>query len=112
MGRIWRPLLVGAVIVVSVFALAKARIFEPSTTKSVGPGDATAGQMVFESKCAGCHGAGGKGGSPGPRLIGSGLTAADVTRRVEQGSGVMPAGLVSGADEANVVAYVASIANP
>jgi hypothetical protein len=31
---------------------------------------------------------------------------------VEQGAGVMPAKLVSGADEANVVAYVVSISSP
>jgi mono/diheme cytochrome c family protein len=112
MRRIWRPLVVGAVIVLGVFVLAKARIFEPSAVTAAGPGDPYAGQLVFESKCAGCHGTGGQGGNPGPRLISSGLSAADVTRRVEQGSGVMPAGLVSGDDEANVVAYVVSIANP
>jgi mono/diheme cytochrome c family protein len=112
MRRLWRPLLVGALVVVAVFVLAKARIFEPSAVKAAGPGDPYAGQLVFESKCAGCHGTGGKGGTPGPRLIGTSLTASDVTQRVEQGSGVMPAGLVSGEDEANVVAYVVSIANP
>ena len=112
MRRIWRPLLLGALVVVGVFALAKARIFEPSAVKAAGPGDPYVGQLVFESKCAGCHGTGGKGGTPGPRLIGAGVTAAEVTQRVEQGSGVMPAGLVSGKDEANVVAYVVSIANP
>jgi ubiquinol-cytochrome c reductase cytochrome c subunit len=109
MSRLWRPLAGGAVVVVAVFALAKAQLFEPSAVKAAGPGDATAGQAVFESKCAGCHGVGGEGGSPGPRLVGSGLTAADITTRVEQGAGVMPAGLVSGQDEADVVAYVVSI---
>jgi mono/diheme cytochrome c family protein len=112
MRGLWRPLLVGALVVVAVFVLAKARIFEPSAVKAAGPGDPYAGQLVFEGKCAGCHGTGGKGGTPGPRLIGAKLTAADVTQRVQQGSGVMPAGLVSGRDEANVVAYVVSIANP
>jgi mono/diheme cytochrome c family protein len=111
MHRLWRPLLVGAVIVVAVFALSKARIFAPSVAKSAGPGDPYAGQLVFESKCAGCHGAGGKGGNPGPRLIGVGLSAAEVTARVQQGGGVMPAGLVSGKDESNVVVYVVTIAN-
>jgi mono/diheme cytochrome c family protein len=112
MARLWRPLLVGAVIVVAVFALAKARIFEPSTTATVGPGDAQAGAAVFASTCAGCHGMGGVGGTPGPRLVGTGLTAEQVTARVEQGAGVMPAKLVSGTDEANVVAYVVSISSP
>jgi mono/diheme cytochrome c family protein len=112
MRRLWRPLAVGAVVIAGVFALAKARVFEPSAVKAAGPGDPYAGQLVFESKCAGCHGTGGEGGTPGPRLIGSGLTAGEVAARVEQGSGVMPAGLVSGEDEANVVAYVVSIASP
>jgi mono/diheme cytochrome c family protein len=107
-----RPPLVGALVVVGVFALAKARIFEPSAGKAAGGGDPHAGQVVFEGKCAGCHGTGGQGGTPGPRLIGAKLTASDVTQRVEQGGGVMPAGLVSGKDEADVVAYVVSIANP
>jgi hypothetical protein len=35
-----------------------------------------------------------------------------VTGAVEQGRGVMPAGLVSGQDEADVVAYVVSISSP
>jgi len=109
MRGLWRPLLVGAVVVVAVFALAKARIFEPSVAKSAGPGDPYAGQLVFESKCAGCHGVGGKGGNPGPRLVATGLTAARVSAQIDQGGGVMPAGLVSGNDEANVVAYVVSI---
>jgi mono/diheme cytochrome c family protein len=112
MTRIWRPVLVGAVIVVAVFVLGKARIFEPSTTTTVGSGDPRAGAVVFASTCAGCHGMGGVGGTPGPRLVGTGLTAEQVTTRVEQGSGVMPAKLVSGADEANVVAYVVSISSP
>jgi mono/diheme cytochrome c family protein len=112
MSRLRRPLLIGALVVVAAFALAKARIFEPSAVKAAGAGDAHAGQLVFESKCAGCHGTGGKGGTPGPRLISAKLTGSDVTQRVEQGGGVMPAGLVSGKDEADVVAYVVTIANP
>jgi len=110
MGRLWRPVLVGAVIVVAVFALAEARVFEPSVVKSTGSGDPHAGQVVFASKCAGCHGIAGKGGGPGPPLVGTGLTADQVSAQVEQGGGVMPAGLVSGDDEADVVAYVVSIA--
>jgi mono/diheme cytochrome c family protein len=112
MRRLWRPLLVGALVVVCVFALAKARVFEPATTSVSGPGDDKAGALVFARTCAGCHGEGGVGGSPGPRLVGSGLTAAQVKERVEQGAGVMPAGLVSGKEEADVVAYVVSIAGP
>jgi mono/diheme cytochrome c family protein len=113
MARLWRPLVVGAAVVVGTFVLAKAQIFEPSAP-SAGPapgGDADRGATVFENTCAGCHGSGGAGGT-GPRLQGSGLDAAAVTSAVQQGRGIMPAGLVSGQDEADVVAYVASISAP
>ena len=109
MRRLWRPLLVGAAVVVAVFLFAKAQIFEPSASGTVAPGDATRGELVFERECAACHGPGGDGGDPGPRLVGTGLSQDEVTTRVRQGAGVMPAGLVSGQDEANVVAYVVSI---
>ena len=113
MGRIWRPVLVGAAVALGTFALAKAQIFEPSAAAD-GPaavGDVERGVVVFEGSCAGCHGAGGNGGS-GPALAGSGLDAALVTERVRQGAGVMPGGLVTGQEEADVVAYVVSISAP
>ena len=112
MPRIWRPLLVGAVIVLAVFLLAQAQVFEPSASTD-GPaagGDFYAGQLVFERECAACHGLQGEGGS-GPRLEGAGLDVEVVSRQIRKGSGVMPAGLVSGQDEADVVAYVVSIAS-
>jgi mono/diheme cytochrome c family protein len=113
MGRLWRPLLVGAAIVVGVFVLAKAQIFEPSVAADApaATGDAARGEVVFADTCATCHGAGGSGGS-GPALQGTGLAASFVTERIRQGAGVMPGGLVSGQDEADVVAYVVSISNP
>jgi mono/diheme cytochrome c family protein len=105
--------LVGLVIALAVFALAKAQIFEPSADASAptATGDAARGETVFETNCAGCHSMGGTGGS-GPALQGTGLEASFVTERVREGSGIMPAGLVSGQDEADVVAYVVSISNP
>ena len=114
MGRGWRPIIVGAAVAAGTLVLAQAQVFEPSAPAAggVAGGDVYRGELVFERECAGCHGIGGEGGDPGPRLVGSGLAAADVAARVEQGVGVMPAGLVSGEDEADVVAYVVSIANP
>lgn len=111
MGRGWRPILVGAVVVLVVFVLAQVHIFEPDAP-SAGPvaGDEARGSLVFENNCASCHGAGGVGGTPGPRLVGSGLDASQVAAVVEQGAGVMPPGLVSGVDQEDVAAYVASIA--
>jgi hypothetical protein len=44
-------------------------------------------------------------------LAGAGLDAETVSATVEQGAGVMPAGLVSGQAEADVVAYVVSISS-
>jgi mono/diheme cytochrome c family protein len=114
MRRLWRPLVVGAVIVIAVFVLAKARIFEPSApaTTTTAPGDPARGATIFADTCSGCHGEGAVGGDPGPRLVGSGLDAEKIEARIEQGVGVMPAGLVSGQDEADVVAYVVSVSAP
>jgi mono/diheme cytochrome c family protein len=111
MSRAWRPVLVGAAIVVAVFAVAQAQIFEPSASSggSSAAGDVARGEQVFAAECAGCHGALGEGGS-GPALAGSGLEADEIVTRIREGGGIMPAGLVSGQDEADVVAYVVSIA--
>jgi mono/diheme cytochrome c family protein len=112
MGRGWRPLLAGAIVVVAVFLLAQRPIFEPSAPASVATGgDFYRGQVVFERDCSGCHGAGGEGGA-GPRLLDSGLEPVEIAATIEQGAGVMPPALVTGSDEADVVAYVASLATP
>lgn len=109
-----RPILVGGAVVASAFALAQAQVFEPSVSSasSATGGDVYSGELVFERECSGCHGIGGVGGSPGPRLVDSGLDAAEIAATVQQGVGVMPPALVSGEDEADVVAYVVSIAQP
>ena len=114
MGPGWRPFLVGAAVVVGTFALAQAQVFEPSVpaTSAVLGGDVYRGETVFQRECASCHGPGGEGGDVGPRLVAAGLDAATVTAAVQQGRGVMPPGLVSGGDEADVVTYVVSISTP
>ena len=114
MGRGWRPLLVGAAVVVGTFALAQAQVFEPSVpaASAVSGGDVYRGETVFQRECVSCHGTGGAGGGVGPRLQGSSLDTAAVTAAVQQGRGVMPAGLVTGGDEADVVTYVVSISTP
>ena len=110
MRRWWRPLVVGGAIVVATFALAEWHVFAPATTPTATTvGDATRGAAIFESTCSGCHGPEGSGGGVGPRLAGSGVDSATVSSAVQQGRGVMPAGLVSGQDEADVVAYVVSV---
>ena len=112
MERLWRPVLVGAVIVVATFLLAQRPIFEPEAPASTSTsGDVERGATVFEQECSSCHGAGGEGGV-GPRLVDSGVDAAATATRIEQGAGIMPPGLVSGQDEVDVVAYVVSISTP
>jgi mono/diheme cytochrome c family protein len=114
MGRGWRPILVGIAVAAGTFALAQAQVFEPDapTASAVSGGNVERGEIVFERSCASCHGSGGKGGSIGPRLVAAGIDAAAVSAAVQQGRGVMPAGLVSGGEEADVVAYVVSISTP
>jgi cytochrome c551 len=113
MGRGWRPILIGAAVVVATFALAKAQIFEPSVPAGTSAaGDAGRGMAIFAENCSACHGDGGTGGGVGPTLVGAGLDTATVAATVQQGRGVMPAGIVSGQEQADVVAYVVSISSP
>jgi mono/diheme cytochrome c family protein len=76
-----------------------------------GGGDATAGLAVFQGKgCAGCHNGDGKeAGGVGPQLAGRGVDEAAIRTIIGAGRGAMPAGLVTGTDEDNVVAYVLSL---
>jgi mono/diheme cytochrome c family protein len=111
MSRSWRPLLAGAVVVVAAFLLAQWPIFEPSAADEPAlQGDAARGEVLFAENCAGCHGDGGTGGT-GPVLVDSGLDAEEIASTIETGRGIMPAGIVSGQEQADVVAYVESIAN-
>lgn len=112
MGRGWRPILIGGAVVVATFALAQAQVFEPSAPAELGAaGDAVRGEAIFASECAGCHGEGAMGGV-GPALVETGLDSMEVVTVVQQGRGVMPAGIVTGQDQADVVAYVVSISSP
>lgn len=72
-------------------------------------GDAAAGKATFEGVCQGCHANGGNDAGVGPKLAGVGLTADAIKTQIVNGKGVMPGGLVSGADLDNVTAYVVSI---
>lgn len=112
MGRGWRPLVVGGAVVAVTFALAQAQVFAPSAPAETGTaGDPVRGAAIFASECSGCHGAGGSGGV-GPALAGTGLDSVQVATVVQQGRGVMPAGIVSGQEQADVVAYVVSVSSP
>lgn len=114
MGRRWRPLLVGVAVAAATFGLAQAKVFAPAAPAgdSTASGDAGRGEAIFQRECAVCHGDAGVGGGVGPRLVESGLDASEVANAVEQGRGVMPAGIVSGQARADVVAYVVSVSSP
>ena len=80
----------------------------------VAAGDATAGGKVFAANCESCHGAGGKNGTVGPTLAGTGLKAGQVAymvinpQAIDKESG-MPKLPLSPKDIADVAAYVASL---
>jgi mono/diheme cytochrome c family protein len=93
------------------FALARLHLAKPGTPKAGGAvkvGDARRGVNVFTQRCAGCHGAGGKGGS-GPKLAGSGISLAAAKAQIDNGGSVMPANLVPGRNEEDVLPYLATI---
>lgn len=69
-------------------------------------------KVLFQRECAGCHGDGGMGGGVGPPLFETGLAATDVAAAVQQGRGVMPAGIVTGQEQADVIAHVVAISSP
>jgi mono/diheme cytochrome c family protein len=96
----------------TALALALTHPAKPGTPKTSGNvklGDAYNGETVFQSSCAGCHGAGGKGGGIGPRLAGAAIPIAAAKAQIDNGGGAMPAGLVKGKQEEDVLAYLATI---
>jgi mono/diheme cytochrome c family protein len=109
MPRAWRPIVAGAVVAVAVFLLAQSPIFEPSGESPVLLEGAARGAVLFGESCAGCHGRGGTGGT-GPVLVDSGVDEDEIVAAIEQGPGVMPAGIVTGQNQEDVVDYVLSIA--
>ncbi|MBV8397017.1 MAG: cytochrome c [Actinobacteria bacterium] len=95
----------------TVFALAKLHLARP-TLASSGPvqlGDFYNGGTVFSQTCAVCHGADGRGGKIGPKLAGTPITLARAKAQIDAGGSVMPAGLVKGQQEKDVLAYLATI---
>jgi len=81
----------------------------PKTSGSVKLGDSYRGETIFSQTCASCHGAGGKGGGIGPTLAGAAIPLAVAKAQIENGGGAMPAGLVKGQQEEDVLAYLATI---
>jgi mono/diheme cytochrome c family protein len=71
-------------------------------------GDARHGAEIFAEKCASCHGANGSGGTA-PKLSGASISLDTARQRIDEGASGMPAGLVSGQDEEDVLAYLRQI---
>jgi mono/diheme cytochrome c family protein len=94
----------------ATFTLAKLHPAKPAPAQSgaVSVGDAYRGEIVYSQACAGCHGAKAEGGI-GPPLAGAAISLAAAKAQIDNGGGAMPAGLVSGGDEEDLLAYLATI---
>lgn len=107
--------MLGLCVAGAALALALAHPLAPEApTAAVGAGrielgDVYRGETLYQERCASCHGGAGEGGV-GPALAGSGLAPARVKAQIDAGGGAMPAGLVTGQDELDVLAFVDSIA--
>jgi hypothetical protein len=55
---------------------------------------------------------GGEGGGIGPPLEGASISLAAAKAQIDSGGGAMPAGLVKGQQERDVLAYLATILAP
>jgi cytochrome c550 len=107
------PLALFAVVSAAAFLLATLHVFKPGTPKAaigsgVKLGDVYRGETIYTQSCASCHGADG-GGGVGPPLVGRGIRVARIKAQIDAGGGVMPARLVGGQAEEDVIAYVASL---
>jgi len=103
------PLVLFVVISAGVFTLAKLHPASPSTASGpVALGDAVRGRALYLQKCAPCHGDQAEG-KVGPRLAGVSLTVDQARAQIDNGGGIMPARLVTGGGEADVLAYLKTI---
>jgi mono/diheme cytochrome c family protein len=108
------PLCLFVGVSATVFVLARLSLAERTAPKGSGEvvlGDQYRGQVVFSQNCAGCHGATGQGGI-GPKLDGNPISLAAAKAQIDGGGGTMPAQLVSGRQEEDVLAYLATIFAP
>jgi mono/diheme cytochrome c family protein len=109
------PLCLFALFWAAAFTLAKVHLAKPGAPKAakgtVSLGDAYRGEVTFGQTCAPCHGAAGKGGV-GPRLKGLAISIGAVKTQIDNGGGSMPPKLVTGQNERDVLAYVATLIAP
>lgn len=106
------PTVLFAIFAGTALALAELHLAKPGLPKTGGKvqlGDSYRGETIFSTTCASCHGQGGKGGGIGPKLAGAAIPLSAVKAQIDNGGGAMPAGLVKGQDEQDVLAYLAGI---
>ena len=105
------PAVLFVVVTGSAFTLAKLHLAKPGLPKSgsIELGDSYRGETIFSTTCAGCHGQEGAGGGIGPKLAGAAISLASVKAQIDNGGGAMPPKLVTGAQEADVLAYLSTI---
>jgi cytochrome c551 len=117
MSRRARLVVVPAILLIamtaSVYLLAELHLGKEEAASApsaaVVAGDAARGETLFAENCASCHGEAGAGGGVGPTLAGSGVAREEAQATIENGSGIMPADLVSGQDLSDVLAYLETI---
>lgn len=73
--------------------------------------DAARGSAIFATTCAGCHGPQAEG-RVGPALAGNPIGVTGALAVIRQGRGVMPGGLVTGQDEQDLAAFLATVLAP
>ena len=106
------PLVLFVVVSAGVFTLAKLHPASPATASGpVTLGDVAHGKVVFLQKCAPCHGTRAEG-KVGPKLAGTDLTVEEARAQIDNGGGIMPAKLVTGGNEADVLAYLKTLFIP
>ena len=106
------PLVLFLVVSAGVFSLAKLHPASPATASGpVALGDVAHGKAVFLQKCAPCHGTHAEG-KVGPKLAGANLTVEAARAQIDNGGGIMPARLVTGGNEADVLAYLKTLFIP
>jgi mono/diheme cytochrome c family protein len=110
------PVLLFAVVTGAVFALAKLHLARPelrtAANAKVQLGDFYNGETVFSQKCASCHGQHAEGTKIAPKLVDDTITLAAAKAQIDNGGSVMPAKLVTGKQERDVLAYLATILKP
>ena len=104
------PLVLLVVVSGAVFTLARLHPAKTSTSAAttLPTGDAVKGRAIYVQACSGCHGTKAQGGV-GPALAGAKTTVEEARTQIDNGSGVMPGGLVAGTREADVLAYLQTI---